>query len=293
MRTWVLALLVVVSACSKKKDRVPAGGSGSAPAVASGSGSAGSDEGTFVASWTVTAASGVCAATEHGACPPDTECEPPPARAIACPAGLTDGTARVVQREDKTCAVVPGNQPTPCPLPKGEALPPLAWSVTAAPDGTCIASWASPATGTTSFAIKCPLAGVPSMTIERAAADAPCTVDHEGKAQAVPCPAEPKDFTVAALREALAKDAAPFSDQRVRVKGYYVKSMVAQKPVGGTTTYMLGVADPKGDTKTALRCTSIVALGEAADGDEVIVEGLAKRGTNNEVSLVECQASKP
>jgi hypothetical protein len=62
---------------------------------------------------------------------------------------------------------------------------------------------------------------------------------------------------------------------------------------GKTTTYMLGVAETKGDAKTAINCTSIAPLGEAADGDDVIVEGAPKKGTNNEVSLLQCQASKP
>ena len=288
VRYWVLAIIMATSACSKKKKPEPTAASGSAM-VASGAGSSA----TYAAEWNVSAVAGVCSATEHGSCPPDTECEAPAARAIECPAGLTDGVAKVVQLEDKSCAVVPGNAKTPCPLPKGEALPALAWAVTAAPDGTCVASWTSPATGTKSLTIKCPLADVASMTIKRPAADAPCTVEHAGKSTPVPCPAEPKDFTVAALREALAKDAKPFADERVRVKGFYVKSMVAQQASGKATTYMLGVADAKGDTKNAIKCTSTAALGEAADGDEVIVEGLAKKGTNNELSLLACQATKP
>jgi hypothetical protein len=292
VRTWVFAILALC-ACSKKKtstNETPGSASGTA---ASGTAAMAGSAVKYAAEWNVTAAAGVCAATEHGNCPPDTECEAPAARAIECPAGLADGTAKVVQREDKTCAVVPGNAKTPCPLPKGEALPTLTWAVTAAPDGTCVASWTSPATGTQSLTIKCPLPDVPSMTIKRAKPDAPCTVDNAGKSATVPCPAEPKQFTVAALRDALAKDAKPFADERVRVKGFYVKSMVAQQASGKTTTYILGAADAKGDTKNAIRCTSTAPLGEAADGDDVIVEGLAKKGTNNELSLVQCQATKP
>jgi hypothetical protein len=292
-RYWVFALVLVAAGCSKKKTAKDTPGSASGTAAVTGSGSAGSAAAKYAAEWNVVAAGGVCSATEHGSCPPDTECEPPPARAIECPANLVDGTAHVVQLEDKSCAVVPGNAKTPCPLPKGEALPTLTWAVTAAPDGTCVASWTSPATGTKSLTIKCPIADVASMTIKRPKADAPCAVENAGKSTTVPCPAEPKDFTVAALREAIAKDAKPFADVRVRVKGFYVKSMVAQLATGKTTTYILGVADTKGDAKTALKCTSTVVLGEAGDGDEVIVEGLAKKGTNNELSLLECQATKP
>jgi len=288
-RYWVFAFLVIAAGCSKKKQAKDTPGSASGTAV-TGSGSAAVK---YAAEWNVVAAGGVCSATEHGTCPPDTECEPPPARAIECPAGMVDGSAKVVQLEDKSCAVMPETKPTPCPLPKGEALPTLSWAVTAAPDGTCVASWTSPATGTTSVTIKCPIADVASMTITRAKADAPCTVDNAGKSTTVPCPAEPRAFTVAALREAIAKDAKPFADERVRVKGFYVKSMVAQLASGKATTYILGVADTKGDAKTAIKCTSTVVLGEAGDGDEVIVEGLAKKGTNNELSLLECQATKP
>ena len=240
---------------------------------------------TYAAQWNVTAVAGVCSATEHGNCPPDKECDPPPARAIECPAGLVDGATQVVQGDDKSCAVLPSNAKTPCPLSAGESLPPLSWAVTPAPDGTCIASWTSPGTGTKSVTIACPVADKPT-TITRPKADAPCTAD--GKP--TPCPAEPQELTVTKLREALAKGEIA---GRVRVKGFYVKSMVAQQSSGKTTTYMLGVAETKGDAKTAIKCTSIAPLGEAADGDEVIVEGAPKKGTNNEVSLVQCQASKP
>jgi len=293
-RYWLLLTILVAStaACSKKK-KPDTDTPGSASAVV-GSGSAGSGSAAkYAAEWNVTAVAGSCSATEHGDCKPDTECEPPPARAIECPAGLVDGTAKVVQLEDKSCAVLPGNAKTPCPLPKGESLPPLTWAVTAAPDGSCVASWTSPGTGTHSVTIKCPIPNVTSATIKRAKADAPCTADNAGASVTIPCPAEPKDFTVAALRDALAKDAKPFADARVRVKGFYVKSMVAQQASGKATTFILGVADTKGDPKTALKCTSTVALGEAADGDEIIAEGLAKKGTNNELSLTECQATKP
>ncbi|MDQ3334639.1 MAG: hypothetical protein M4D80_05730 [Myxococcota bacterium] len=293
-RYWVLAIIVAAAACSKKKTSNEASGSatGSGSAVA-GSGSGAGSNVKYAAEWNVSAVAGVCSATEHGNCPPDKECEAPAARAIECPAGLVDGNAKVGQLEDNSCVTIPGNAKTACPLPKGEALPTLTWAVTAAPDGTCVASWTSPATGTKSLTIKCPLSDVTSMTIKRAKADAPCSVEHAGKATAVPCPAEPKDFTVASLREAIAKDAKPFAEERVRVKGFYVKSMVAQQASGKATTYILGAADAKGDMKNAIKCTSTAALGEAADGEEVIVEGLAKKGTNNELSLVECQATKP
>jgi hypothetical protein len=283
-RRWLPVLILIVAfGCKKKQQEAPTAASGSA-------GSA--PEAKYAAEWNVTAVAGVCSATEHGSCPPDKECEPPPPRAIECPAGLVDGATKVVQLEDKSCAVIPGNAKTPCPLAAGESLPPLSWAVTPAPDGTCIASWTSPGTGTKSVTIACPVADEPT-TITRAKADAPCIA--EGKE--TPCPAEPEETTVAKLRETL----APFRPRvandavagRVRIKGYYVKSMVAQQASGKTTTYMFGVADPKGDAKTAIKCTSIVPLGEAADGDEVIVEGAPKKGTNNEVSLLQCQATKP
>jgi hypothetical protein len=297
VRSWVFACLAATCliGCSKKKpssSETP--GSASGAVGSAGSGSTGSAATKYAAEWNVSAVAGVCSATEHGTCPPDTECDAPAARAIECPAGLADGNAKVVQLADGSCAVMPGDAKTPCPLPKGEGLPTLAWAVTAAPDGTCVASWTSPALGTKSLTIKCPVADVPSMMIKRAKADAPCIADAGGKPLEVPCPAEPQDFTVAALRDAITKDAKPFADARVRVKGFYVKSLVAQQATGKATTFMLGVADTKGgDPKTALKCTSTTALGEAADGDEVIVEGIAKKGTNNELSLLQCQATKP
>lgn len=295
----MFACLAVTSliGCSKKKtSSTETPGSASGAVGANGaSGAAGGSAGVkYAAEWNVSAVAGTCSATEHGACPPDTECEAPPARAIECPSNLVDGNAKVVQLADGSCGVIPGNAPTPCPLPKGEALPTLRWAVTAAPDGTCIASWTNPATGAKSLTIKCPIPDVSAMTIKRAKPDAPCTAEAGNASVEVPCPAEPADYTVAALREAIGKDAKPFADARVRVKGFYVKSLVAQQATGKNTTYILGVADAKGgDPKTALKCTSIAALGEAADGDEVIVEGLAKKGTNNELALLQCQATKP
>jgi hypothetical protein len=136
----------------------------------------------------------------------------------------------------------------------------------------------------------CPIADA-AFTIKRAKADAPC--DAGGKA--VPCPEAPKQITVAALRDALGKDANAFGEnKRVQIKGFYVKSMIAQMQQGKGTIYMVGASDEKGgDPKQAVKCTSTVPLPEAGDGEAVVVEGTPKKGTSNEVSLVECRAFAP
>src|SRR5690349_24569934 len=111
-RRWLpILVLVLVVGCKKKKTEATPGSASSA--VASGS----APEAKYAAEWNVTAVAGVCSATEHGSCPPDKECEPPPPRAIECPAGLVDGATKVVQLQanDKSCAVIPGEAKTPCP----------------------------------------------------------------------------------------------------------------------------------------------------------------------------------
>jgi hypothetical protein len=286
-------LLVVLAACSKKASK-EAGGSAAAP----GSGSAPAITASIAGEWNVYSTNGMCSANDLQPCPPDVECQPPPPRQIECPAGLGEGTnVRVVELSDKTCAVAPAGctagsclgPRTPCPLPRGEALPSLRWTVTTQPDGTCTASSFSPSTGTSSLTIKCPAAEVPNLVIRRPRADAPCVI--EGKSQEVPCPAEPKQSTVAALRDALAKDAAAFKDHRVRIQGHHVASLASSAPSGKHTIYTLGAADTKG-SPAPIRCTSRLPHIEVADGDAVIVEGLAKKTTDG-IELAECRAWVP
>ena len=282
MARWLPVLLVLLAACSSKKKKQQENvGSGSPTVVASGS----APTPELAAQWNVIVTDGVCSANEHGNCPPDTPCDPPTPRAIECPAGVTDGLVVVGQLADGSCATATG-QKTPCPLPAGEALPPLAWAVTAQPDGTCRATWMSPATGAKSLTIKCPIADA-NVVIKRANKDAPCSVEHAGKKTDVPCPAEPKTLTAAQLRDA--KDLP--ADQRVRIQGFHVASVDAST-AGKTTTYILGAADAKGDAKNAVRCLSKLAFIEIPDGEAVIVEGVPKK-TPEGMQLVECQAWSP
>ena len=282
MARWLPVLLILVGCSSKKKTDDKPAGSGSATAVASGSAA----QQNFAAQWNVIVTEGVCSANEHGNCPPDTPCDPPTPRAIECPTGVTDGLVVVGQLADGSCVIATTNQKTPCPLPKGEALPPLAWAVTAQPDGTCRATWTSPATGTKSLTIKCPIADA-NVVIKRANKDAPCSVEHAGKKTDVPCPAEPKTLTAAQLRDA--KDLA--ADQRVRIQGFHVASLDAST-AGKATTFILGAADAKGDAKNAVRCMSKLAFIEIPDGEAVIVEGVPKK-TPDGMQLVDCQAWSP
>src|SRR5688500_14839709 len=118
VRRCLLVAILVVIACKKKSSTQSTGtGTGSAP------GSAAPTQ-KFVAEWNVIAANGVCSANEHGSCPPDTECTPPPPRAIECPPGSAEGIVRVGQLEDATCVIAGTSTKTPCPLPKGEAIAP-------------------------------------------------------------------------------------------------------------------------------------------------------------------------
>ena len=280
----LVLLPIALLACSKKKtgDAQPAGsGTGSAAAAAVTGPATG-----LVAQWNVIVTEAGCSANVHGDCPPNEPCDPPPPRAIECPAGATEGSLIVGQREDKTCVIVATNQPTPCPLPAGEALPPRSWAVTVQPDGTCRASWSSPATGAKAVTIRCPVADA-NVVIQRGATASACTVAHAGKTLDVPCPAEPRQTTAAELRATKTLAA----DQRVRVQGFHVASLDASL-AGKTTTYILGAADAKGDKKEAIRCTSKLAFIEIPDAAPVIVEGFPKR-TPDGVELTECQAWVP
>jgi hypothetical protein len=283
---WLLVLLlVVVAACSKKKSSesqaTGSAGTGTA-AVAPTTGPATG----LVSQWNVVVTEAGCSANIHGDCPPNEPCDPPPPRAIECPAGVPEGNVVVGQREDGACVIANTNQPTPCPLPAGQALPPRRWAVTAQPDGTCRASWSSPATGAHAVTIRCPVPDA-NVVIERRGNDGPCSVAHGGKTLEVPCPAEPKSMTAADLRAA--KDLP--ADQRVRVQGFHVASVDAS--VGGkATTFILGAADAKADAKQAIRCTSKLAFIEIPDAAPVIVEGFPKR-TPDGVQLTECQAWVP
>lgn len=84
-------------------------------------------------SWTVHKQADACRADVRIDCPPDVSCNPPAPREIECPPGATEAASvTVVEKPDKTCAIVPrgctsiscATQSTPCPTPYGERLTP-------------------------------------------------------------------------------------------------------------------------------------------------------------------------
>ncbi len=253
----------------------------------------------FVAEWNVNEANGSCLASKHEGCPPDVACDHPAPRAIVCPAGTLPGSnVRVVELADHTCAIAPVDckggpclgAKTACPLPQGEALPPLAWAVTAMADGSCRASSSTPGAATKYITIKCP--GTATF-IRRAAATGPCVAEQAGKPSGeVPCPVEPKQYTVAALRDAFAKDKAAVHEQRVRIGGFNVFALGGNIVAGKTTTYSVGASDAK-DGKLAIKCFSAVAPPELGGGDPVILEGVVKGSAPNDLVLTECAATLP
>src|SRR5688500_4495409 len=122
MARWLPVALLTLVACSSKKDK-----DSPAPAPTPGTASAAPAQ-AFTAQWNViVAGDGLCSANEHGNCPPDQPCDPAAPRAIECPPGAADGLVTVGQIADGTCVVAATNQKPPCPLAKGEALPPLSW----------------------------------------------------------------------------------------------------------------------------------------------------------------------
>ncbi|MFN0252448.1 MAG: hypothetical protein ACKV2T_36565 [Kofleriaceae bacterium] len=93
-------------------------------------------------SWTVWKRGDECRADVRIDCPPKVSCNPPAPRDIPCPAGATEAmTVVVVEKPDKTCAIVPegcreldcATQATPCPRPFQAAPPPkklvAIWSI--------------------------------------------------------------------------------------------------------------------------------------------------------------------
>ncbi|MDQ3365495.1 MAG: hypothetical protein M3680_08710 [Myxococcota bacterium] len=297
LRSLVLPFVLLVAGCSKKQPSHEAAGSGA------GSGSAAvvtqPSSAAFVAEWNVNESNGACLASKHEGCPPDVACDPPAPRAIACPAGTLPGSnARVVELADRTCAVAPIDckggpclgAKTACPLPQGEVLPPLAWAVTPMADGSCRASSSTPGAATAYVTIKCP--GTATF-IRRADAAGPCVAEQEGKpAGEVPCPVEPKQYTVAALREAFAKDRASVHEQRVRISGFNVFANAGTIVAGKTTTYSVGASDAK-DGKLAIKCFSAVAPPELGGGDPVLLEGVVKGSAPADLVLTECVATLP
>ncbi len=301
-RRAAVALLMsaaALTACKKPAPKETAG-SGSAP----GSGSAVAPvAAAFANEWNVYAHNDRCVANQHHQCPPDVACDPPPPREVECPPAAAEGASvRVVELADRTCGVAPADcqstacvgAKTACPLPAGEALAPLVWAVTAMADGTCTATWSTVSAGTKSATIKCPAAGVATMYIQRADRTAPCFAEPKPALKIeVPCPVEPKQITVAQLREAFAKDKPSVLDQRVRITGFAVGAMSGSTISNKVTTYSVGASDAKDDPKVAIKCFSPTKPPEVASGDPIMIEGTVKGTTPEDLVLVDCTADRP
>ncbi|MBA3395232.1 MAG: hypothetical protein H0T89_21470 [Deltaproteobacteria bacterium] len=297
-----VALLMSVAALAACKKPAPKETAGSGSAPVSGSAVA-PVAAVFANEWNVYAHNDRCVANQHHECPPDVACDPPPPREVECPPAAAEGAnVRVVELADKTCATAPADcksttcagAKTPCPLPAGEALPPLVWAVTAMADGTCTATWSTASAGTKSATIKCPAAGVATMYIRRADRTAPCSAEPKpGVKLDVPCPVEPKQLTVAQLREAYAKDKASVEAQRVRITGFAVFAMGGSTIAKKVTTYSVGASDTKDDAKIAIKCFSPTKPPDVAGGDPLMIEGTVKGTTPDDLVLVDCTADRP
>jgi hypothetical protein len=124
-RTAFAAPLIVIAGCGGKD----AANDPSKPAFAGHS-------------WTVWKQGDKCRADVRIGCPPKVACNPPAPREIECPGGATETTTViVVEKPDKTCAIVPdgcselacATQATACPAPYQAAPPPeklvAIWSI--------------------------------------------------------------------------------------------------------------------------------------------------------------------
>ena len=129
-----------------------------------------------------------CVYYQHVHCPKGAMCNPPPPRAVECPAGMgasrgaaigAGGSGCLLYPDpctDRTCAV-----DTPCLRQGFDEIAPLAWKITPGSDGRCVATGVS-RTGFDShpaIPINCP----PGGAIERANAKAPCVACNT-----LPCP---------------------------------------------------------------------------------------------------------
>jgi hypothetical protein len=160
----------------------------------------------FVQRWRVMKSVDDCRAHDTvNNCPPGAMCNPPPPRAIACPADATDDAPmQVAELPDHSCVIVPpmcdtrdcATVATPCPMPHGEELPTLRWEVIRDEAGACLAYWRVQGTAS-SVSVPCPFpdpqsGGTSRSVIMRADAKAPCFADaREQMRVEVPCPAKP------------------------------------------------------------------------------------------------------
>ena len=128
-----------------------------------------------------------CVYYEHMHCPEGAMCNPPPPRAVECPAGMGASRGAAIGAGGSGCLLYPDPctdakcaVPTPCLRERVEEIAPLAWTITPGSDGRCVATGRP----RTRFDSHPP---IPSMcvggVIERANPKAPCVVCNTS-----PCP---------------------------------------------------------------------------------------------------------
>jgi hypothetical protein len=189
-RVFASSVVVTLAACSGS----PKETGGTKPASA------------FVQRWSVMKNVDDCRAYDTiSDCPAGAMCNPPPPRAIACPAGVKeDAGMQVAERADHSCVIVPpmcdelacATVVTPCPMPHGVELPTLRWEVARDDGGACLATWRVQGVAS-SVSVPCPFpdpkSGAAQSVITRADENAPCFADAREQTKIpVPCPAAAK-----------------------------------------------------------------------------------------------------
>jgi hypothetical protein len=130
----------------------------------------------FRAIWTVARHDADCRACKTEPCGED-------ARAIQCPPTLKPTPVRIGELPSGTCAVIPdacvdescAGDALPCPMPRGEDLPPLVWDI-ARTANSCTATSRGPIAGERTINFECPQQTTwpPRFQIRRTDLAAPC-----------------------------------------------------------------------------------------------------------------------
>jgi hypothetical protein len=182
-RVFAASVVVTIAACSGSSKET---GGAKVPSA-------------FLQRWSVMKQVDDCRAYETvNNCPPGVSCNPPPPRAIACPAETKEDHVMVAELADHTCVVVPpmcedlacATTKTACPLPFGEELAILRWEVIRDDKGACTAAVYG---GANPVSVPCPypdpLSGARYAVIMRENAKAPCFAHaREQMKKEWPCP---------------------------------------------------------------------------------------------------------
>jgi hypothetical protein len=141
--------------------------------------------------WDVSGYAGECDAhSDEGRCPKGAMCNPPPPAPIECPAGHQDGARhRIVERPDKTCAIIPdgcielacATVATPCPDEPGapRKLKGTFWRVTHAAHD-CLAREDTCTDASCARALECPASLAADGSIRVAEVRGGCAVVADG-----------------------------------------------------------------------------------------------------------------